>query len=88
MPFSPAPDNRTIFKCNKGCDVGNALTESQPSRGAMVTMQMQGFITLNPKGENMLIESHGSQAIQRQISQGKDTLQSTFLGERKGISLY
>ena len=51
-------------------------------------MQMQGFITLNPKGENMLIESHGSQAIQRQISQGKDTLQSTFLGERKGISLY
>ena len=36
----------------------------------------------------MLIESHGSQASQRQISQGKVILQFIFLGERKGISLY
>ena len=81
-------DNRTIFEYNKECEVGNALTESQTSQWSHGNSADVYFVTLNPRGENMPIESHGSQAIQRQTSQGKDVLQSLFLGERKGISVY
>lgn len=62
--------------------------KAKQASGAMVTVQTMYFVTLNPRGENVPIESHGSQAIQRQTSQGKDVLQSLFLGERKGMCPY
>lgn len=84
---SSSVDNRTIFKYNKGYDAGNALPGSQTSQGSHGNGADTCFITLNPRGENMLVESHGSLAGQRQTSRGKDILQSIFLGERKGISI-